>query len=547
MVANLNISGTKTSGESVRAQNTTAVLTLANILKTSLGPQGLDKMLVDELGELTITNDGATILSNLEVEHPAAKVMVDLSKLKDSEVGDGTTSVCLLACELLKRGNDLVKQKIHPTTVIQGYRMAMKEAIKYTQSYMAVKISDVEEDLVMSVARTTLSSKLIGAEGDRFTTMVVDAVRSIKMHTSDNKIKYPINQISIVKSHGRSSAESRIIPNGYCIPLGRSAQGMPMVVKNAKIACLDFPLHKFKMYMGVEVKVSSADELEKIRQRELDLTKEKIDKILASGANVIFTTKGIDDLAAKYLVQAGALGVRRVDGADIKRIAKCTGASVQITMGDMDGDEAFSVDDLGTAECVYEERVGDNQFIFIDGAKSSKSTTVLLRGANEYMLEEMERSVHDALCAVSRTLESAAVVPGGGAVETAVSLHLEEFALKQVAKEQLAIEQFAEALLMIPKQLAFNAALDSAEMLADLRSAQSIARDNKDTDKQARYAGLDLLKGTIRNCLADGVVEPLVGKLKQFKFACEAAITVLRIDDFIQLDPPKEQQAPGQR
>jgi len=543
MVA-LAINGTKSSGQDVRSANVTAVLAIFNIIKTSLGPLGLDKMLVDEIGEITITNDGATILKTLEVEHPAAKVLVELSQLQDAEVGDGTTSVVLMAAELLKRGNELVKEKIHPTVVISGYRTAMKEAIKYVSQNISLKLTDENRtELARAVINTTLSSKLIGSDGAFFVDMVLDAITSVKIIGRDGKPKYPIKSVSLVKTLGQSTQESQLVKNGYAIAMARSSQGMPMQIQNAKVACLDFALHKFRMPMSVEVNVKSPAELELIRQKELDITKDKINKILKAGATVIFTSKGIDDLASKYLVEAGVMGIRRVDPKDLNLIAKCTGAQVQISMGDDDsGEEMFDPAWLGTAGEVAERKLGDNDFIFVEGCEGAKSTTIVLRGANEFMLDEMERSVHDAICAVSRTLQSNSVVPAGGAVETAVALHLEDFALSLGTKDQLAVLEFAHALQMIPKQLAYNAAQDSAELLAMLRTAHTKAKESG--DKEAHWTGLDLVTGSLRNAIKDGVVEATVSKVKSFKFAAEAAITILRIDDSIQLNPEQDPNAP---
>jgi len=308
-----------------------------------------------------------------------------------------------------------------------------------------------------------------------------------------------------------------------------------------KIALIDFDLKKYRMGMSVNIVIDDPDELEKIRQREMDITKEKIRKITDAGANVLLTTKGIDDMAMKYLVDFGVLGVRRVDKKDMRRIAKSTGAQMLLTMATMEGDEAFDPAFLGYADEVVEERIGDNDFIFIKGCKASKAATILLRGANEFMLEEVDRSVHDALCAVSRTLESKAVVPGGGAVETAVSLHLEDYARTFDSYEQWAIAEFAEALLTIPKTLAINAALDAIDLLAALRVRHHASRKSEDSKKKNyKWFGLDLTNGTVRNSVDAGVLEPAVSKLKSLKFSTEAAITILRIDDLIKVAPDPE-------
>jgi len=318
---------------------------------------------------------------------------------------------------------------------------------------------------------------------------------------------------------------------------------MPTDVPNAKIALLDFDLKKHRMSMGVNIVIDDPAELERVRQKEMDLTKDKIKKITDSGCNVLFTTKGIDDFAMKYLVDAGVLAARRVSKQDMRRLAKCTGGQPLLTMANIDGDESFDEACLGKADLVQSKPVGDNDFIFIKGCVASKACTILLRGANEFMLDEAERSVHDALCAVSRTLESNAVVPGGGAVETALSLHLEDFARTFDGYEQWAIAEYAEALLTIPKTLAINAAMDAIDLLSALRVRHHAAQSGQD-EKKADYKwyGLDLTNGVVRNSVAAGVLEPMVSKLKSLKFATEAAITIIRIDDLIKIEPEPEPQ-----
>ncbi|CAD7940473.1 unnamed protein product [Amoebophrya sp. A25] len=536
----LSIAGSRDSGQDVRAANTTAVMTLSNILKTSLGPQGLDKMIVDDVGDICITNDGATILKKLEIQHPAAKVLVELADLQDREVGDGTTSVVLLSAELLKRGNELVKQNIHPTSVIAGYRLAMREAVKFIKENMGMKLENLNSrELLTQVAKTTLSSKYVGADSEYFSKLVVDSVMSIRIKNVEGKWKYPIGQVNVIRSHGKHSRESLLVENGYAMQLARVAQGCPTRVENAKIALLDFDLKKYCMRQA-EILVSDPAELEKIRQKEMDITRERINKILATGVNVVMTTKGMDDMSIKYLVEAGALGVRRVDKADMKRLARVTGAKIQLTLATIDGGEAFEADAVGTCDLVEERRVGDNEFIFVHGAKDSKASTLLLRGANEFMLEETERSIHDALMAVGKTAESNSVVPGGGAVETQLSLHLDDFSRSLDSKEQLAVAQFADALMVIPTTLTCNAALDAIDLTSKLRVAHHAARNDPAGKKELKFFGLDLVNNKVQHSLQNGVVEPMVSKLKSLKFATEAAITILRIDDLIKLD--KEDQ-----
>ncbi|KAG6432326.1 hypothetical protein SASPL_103902 [Salvia splendens] len=536
-----DISGDRQSGQDVRTQNVMACQAIANIVKSSLGPVGLDKMLVDDIGDVTITNDGATILKMLEVEHPAAKVLVELAELQDREVGDGTTSVVIIAAELLKKANDLVRNKIHPTSIISGYRLAMREACKYVDDKLAVKVEKLGKDSLINSAKTCMSSKLIGGDSDFFASLVVDAVQSVKMTNARGEIRYPIKGINILKAHGKSARDSYLL-KGYALNTGRAAQGMPLRVAPAKIACLDLNLQKTKMQMGVQVLVTDPRELEKIRQREADMTKERIEKLLKAGANVILTTKGIDDMALKasfsleddYFVEAGAIAVRRVRKEDLRHVAKATGATAVSTFADMEGEETFDSSLLGYADEVVEERIADDDVIMIKGTKTSSAVSLILRGANDFMLDEMDRALHDAICIVKRTLESNTVVAGGGAVEAALSVYLENLATTLGSREQLAIAEFAESLLVIPKVLAVNAAKDATELVAKLRAYHHTAQTKSDK-KHLSSMGLDLVKGVVRNNLEAGVIEPAMSKVKIIQFATEAAITILRIDDMIKL------------
>jgi len=339
--------------------------------------------------------------------------------------------------------------------------------------------------------------------------------------------------------------ESQLV-NGYALYTMRGAQGMPLSVKKAKIACLDMSLNRFRLAPGVAVLVENPEHLEKIRQRELNITKERCQKLIQAGANVIMCTKGIDEFAIKYFVEAGAIAVRRVSKPDLRRIAKATGAQVLISFAEENGEETVDPSALGEAEEVSEERVGDNDFIFVKNSKNTQSQTLLLRGANEFMLDEVERSVHDALCAVKRVLESNSLVIGGGCVEVSTSIYLDYYARTLGSREQLAISEFAEALNVIPKTLAINAAKDATDLLTKLRFVHDKAQKSEGEEvNKYRHTGLDLVNGKIRNNFQAGVFEPAISKVKSLKFATEAAITILRIDDLIRLEAKEEGERGG--
>jgi T-complex protein 1 subunit alpha len=350
-----------------------------------------------------------------------------------------------------------------------------------------------------------------------------------------------LKSVKIAKCHGKSSLESKLI-KGYATQTARVSQQMPLRVKGAKIACLDMNLNKFRMQLGIQILVNDPKNLEKIRQKEMDVLKDRVEKIIKAGANVVITTKGIDDLAAKYFVEKNIFAIRRIDKNDLRRIAKSTGATVVTTLANAEGDESFDPSWLGEAGEVYEEPVGDWDYVFVEGFTKQAACTILVRGANDFMTDEVERSIHDSLCVVKRCLESGYVVAGGGAVESALSIYLEDFAKTLGNKEQIAIAQFAEALNIIPKQLTVNAAQDAAELVSKLRVAHGTWQGNSDAKYQnLKYCGLDLTNGKVRDNLKAGVLEPMSIKVKSLKFATEAAITILRIDDMIRIEPKKEE------
>jgi T-complex protein 1 subunit alpha len=477
------------------------------------------------------------------VEHPAAKVLVNLSTLQDSEVGDGTTSVVILASEILKKANALVMQGVHPTQVITGLLIAKKEACKFIAKQMSVKVASLGEEGLLNVAKTSMASKIIGHEAQMFAELAYTAVKRVETTNSSGLKKYPISAISILKAHGQSLRDSELI-NGYALNKPRTAQGMPKSIQDAKIALIDIDLRKTKMAMGVQVVITDPDKLEAIRQAEHSITRRRIRCMIDAGANVVFTSKGIDDSALKVFVEAKCIAVRRVPKKDLNRIARLTGGKVVMSLANEEGGESFDPANLGSAESVSEEKLGDGELLYIRGCASTRAQTVVLRGANDFMLDEVERSLHDSFCAVKRTLESKTVVPGGGCIEGALSVYMETLADSMGTREQLAVAAFARSCLIIPKTLAVNGACDVTALVAELRSCHYRAQNGTEEEKKLKYMGFDLFEGTVRDNLAAGVLEPTVSKIKSIRFAIEAAITILRIDDCVKMHSQNDPQGP---
>lgn len=435
-----------------------------------------------------------------------------------------------------------MNDRIHPTSVISGFMLAQREALKYIEDNLSLSVSQLGKEVLINAAKTSMSSKIIHSQADFFAQMAVDAVSAVKTERN-GKIRYPLKAISIIKVHGQGLNESERV-NGFALNVPRAAQQMPSVIKNAKIALLDYDLRKTKMAFGVQVLVNDPRSLDAIREREADITKEKIDLLLKAGANVIFTTKGIDDMALKYFVDAGAIAARRCDRDDLKRLAKATGGSLILSFADAEGEESIDPSAFGEAEMVCQDRVGDDELLFIKGCKSTAAQTIVLRGANDFLLDEVERSLHDSLAVVKRTLESGSVVPGGGAVEAALSVYLEHLAETMSSREQNSVAEFAQALLVIPKTLAVNGAHDAANLTAQLRAHHNAAQTDK-AKSNLKWSGLDLQSGKVRDSVAAGILEPALSKLKSIRFATEAAVTVLRIDDCIKLNAKEEPQGPA--
>jgi len=541
-MSGLGINGTRVSGQDVRTQNVTACMAIANIVRSSLGPRGLDKMLVDDVGDVTITNDGATILKRLEVKHPAAKVLVELAGLQDQEVGDGTTSVVLFAAELLKRANELVKQDVHTTSVISGYLLAMKEGIRYIAKSLSLSVESLGPETVINAARTALSSKILGTDSEFFARMAATSMLNVKTIVH-GKAKYPVKAVNLIKISGGRMKDSMHV-DGYCLQMGRAAQGMPLRKENAKIAFVDLDFRKSALKFGVKMMINDPKEIEAMREREYSSVEKRIQLLVDAGADVVLTARGIDDAFLKSFVDKNVIACRRVEKKHLRRMARLCGGSVLDSFADDAGEESIPADCFGSCKVVEQVTIADREVMFFKGTASTAAQTIILRGSNPYMMEEIERSLHDCLCIIKRTLESNMVVPGGGAVEAALSIFLEGFAKSLNSREQLGIQEFAQALTSIPKTLALNGAHDALELVGKLRGYHQKAQTDEKY-KKYRWIGLDLETGVVRDNIKAGVLEPAMSKIKSIKFATEAAVTILRIDDAIEMNAKVDPKGPG--
>ncbi len=513
-------------GRDAQRNNIMAARIIAEVLRSTLGPRGMDKMLIDSLGDITITNDGAAILDEVEVGHPAAKMMVEVAKTQDDMVGDGTTTAVVLAGELLRRAEELLDQNIHPTVIVSGYRKAANTAIE-TLNKIGIAVDLKDRETLKRVATTAMASKAVGAAKEHLAEIAIDAVRQITERRG-NKNVADIDQVQIIKKEGKSLFDTQLV-RGMIIDKEVVHPGMLKRIKNAKIALLDCPLEIEKTEFNAEIRIRDPTQMKAFLDQENRMLQEMVEKIKASGANIVLCQKGIDDMAQHFLAKKGILAVRRVKQSDMEKLARATGGSVVTHLDDL------KPKDLGKAGLVEERKVGDDKMIFVENCKNPMSVAILIRAGLERMVDEAERAMNDALSVISDVIEYNKVVAGGGAIESEIAKHLRDYAPKVGGREQLAIEAFAEAIEVVPKTLAENAGLDPIDILVGLRAAHE--------KRNGHLMGVNVFTGKIIDMYENGVIEPASVKEQAVKSAAEAASMILRIDDVIAATKPKEPKA----
>jgi len=515
-------------GRDAQRLNILAARIVAETVRTTLGPKGMDKMLVDSLGDIVITNDGATILDKMDLQHPAAKMIVEVAKTQDEEAGDGTTTAVVIAGELLRKAEELIDQNIHPSIIVKGYTLALNKAQELLKE-MSLKVTPDDEEVLTKIAITSITGKNAESHREHLAKLAVEAVKQVAEKAGD-KFLVDIDNIKIEKKEGESVEESQLI-KGVVIDKERVHPRMPKKVENAKIALINDALEVKKTETDAKINITAPDQLYAFLEQEEKMLKDMVDQIVATGANVLFVQKGIDDLAQHYLAKAGILAVRRVKKSDMEKLAKATGAKIVTNVKDL------TSEDLGYAEIVEEKKIAGENMIFVEGCKNPKAVTILIRGGTEHVVDEVERAIEDAIKVVKDVMEDGAVLPGGGASEIELSIKLDEFAKQVGGKEALAIEAFAEALRIIPRTLAENAGLDTIDVLVKVISEHK---------NKGKSIGVDVFAGEPADMVERGVIEPLRVKTQAIKSASEAAMMILRIDDVIAASKLKSEEKGGQ-
>lgn len=502
-------------GREAQYNNIRAAMAIADAVRSTLGPKGMDKMLVDSMGDVVITNDGVTILKEIEVEHPAAKMIVEVAKAQDEECGDGTTTAVVLAGELLKNAMDLIEQDIHPSVIAEGYRLASKKACEVLEK-VAIEVKPDDEELLKRLAETAMTGKVAEANKEMLAEIAVKAVKAVAEEIN-GKIKVDLDNIKVEKKQGGSVEDTELI-NGIILDKERVHPDMPTVVKNAKILLLNAALEVKKTEVDAQIRITDPEQLQKFLDQEEKMIKEMVDKIKNSGANVLICQKGIDDLAQHYLAKAGIFAVRRVKKSDMEKLSRATGASI---LTDLD---EIKPEDLGEAGKVEERKIGEDKMVFITDCKVAKAVSILVRGGTEHVVDEIERGLHDALSVVAVAMEDGKMITGGGSSAIEISMALRDYAATVGGREQLAIEKFADAVEVVPRALATNAGIDPIDILIKLRKEHSEGK---------KHIGVDVFKGDVGDMKELNVLEPLRVGVQAIKSATEAAIMILRIDDVI--------------
>ncbi len=507
--------GTETKGRDAQKNNIAAAKIVAEIVHTSLGPRGMDKMLVDSLGDVTITNDGATILKEIDVQHPAAKMIVEISKTVDNEVGDGTTSSVVFAGALLARAEDLLKKDVHSSTIIEGFQAASEKTLEI-YSQLSKKIEADDKASLLKIASTSMQSKLISEDSTNLSKIVVDAVLSVATKKGDN-YSVDLENIKVEKKPGGSIDDTQII-QGIVLDKEIVHSGMPTRIESAKIALIDSALEIEKTEMSAEIRITDPTQMQMFLEEENRMLKTMVDKLHDVGANVLICQKGIDDIAQHYLSKHGIMAIRRVKESDMIKLSKATDGRVISNLDDL------SENDLGHASLAHQKKVESDKWVFIEGCKHPQSVTLLIRGGTQRVIDEVDRSIHDSLMVVKDVIEKPQIVAGGGAPEAFAASQLKTWADNFDGREQLAIKKYAEALEVIPLTIAENAGMDPIDTMATLRSKQNQGQ---------KWTGIDAKNTKIADMMAINVLEPIVVKEQIIKSATEAACMILRIDDVI--------------
>lgn len=508
--------GSKQSiGKDAQRNNINAAKLVAEIIQTSLGPRGMDKMLVDSIGDITITNDGATILKEIDVQHPAAKMMVEVAKATDSEVGDGTTSSVILAGALLEKAESLIDDDIHSVIIADGYKKASRQAVEFLKE-IALTVKPTDKEILEKIANTSMQTKLVSLEATDLAKLAVDAVLSVIEEKKDSH-KVNLDNIKIEKKTGGSISDSELV-SGIVLDKEIVHSGMPRKIENAKIALISEALEIKKTEFDAKLNISSPNQIKSFMEEESQLLKEMVDKIKSTDANVVLCQKGIDDIIQHYMGKAGILAVRRIKESDMSKLAKSTGGRIVGNVNDL------SNSDLGSAQNVEEKKIEEDNWVFIEGCKNPKAISILIRGGSQRVIDEADRSMHDALMVVKDVIETPEIVYGGGSPEAYLAVKLRSWAQSLSGREQLVVEKFADALESIPLALARNAGMNSIDSITQLRAKQNSGE---------RFTGVDVINGTIDNFEKLGIVEPLKVKEQIIKSATETANMILRIDNVI--------------